>query len=157
MTEEFRTLRDDEIEIILNSPAMVAVLIAGADDDIDKDEIKSGIAFSEKKKLEEGEELAEYFSEVSTHFENVQNNYINDLPENLELRQNAITSYLRQLNGILPKIEEEISMKIYGFLLEMAKEVAQASGGVMGFNKTSKDEAAFTGLDMIKDPSENQY
>ena len=38
MVEEFKTLRDDEIEVLLDAPVLVSILIAGADDKIDKDE-----------------------------------------------------------------------------------------------------------------------
>jgi hypothetical protein len=153
MTEEFRTLRDDEIEILMNAPAIVAVLIAGADDDIDKHEIKAAIDFAQQKKLTEGEGLAEYFEEIAKNFEAVQESYINDLPNGLEVRQTAISSYLRQLNGVLPKIDKEMAVKIYSFLTELAKVVATASGGTFGFAKVSKEEAAYMELDMIHNPN----
>ena len=152
MTEEFRTLRDDEIEILMNAPAIVAVLIAGADDDIDKHEIKAAINFAQQKQLTEGEDLVEYFEEIAKNFEVVQQSYINDLPNGLEVRQTAISSYLRQLNGVLPKIDKEMAIKIYNFLTELAKVVASASGGVLGFSKVSKEEAAYMDLDMIHNP-----
>lgn len=153
MIDEFRTLRDDEIEILLSAPAMVAVLIAGADDDIDKHEVKAAIDFAQASKKTIGEPLIQFFEEVAKNFEDVQLGYINDLPNGLEVRQNAISSYLRQLNGIFPKIDKEVSIKVYQFLLDLAKAVAQASGGVLGFQKVSKEEAEFMSLDMIKDPS----
>lgn len=153
MTEEFRTLRDDEIEILMNAPAIVAVLIAGADDDIDKQEIKAAIDFAQQKKLTEGEDLVEYFEEIAKNFEAVQESYINDLPNGLEVRQSAISSYLRQLNGVFPKIDKEMAIKIYNFLTELAKVVASASGGTFGFAKVSKEEAAYMELDMIHNPN----
>jgi len=157
MIKEFPTLRDDEIEILLNAPVMVAVLIAGADDNIDSKEVKSAITFSGKKKNTEGKLLAEYFEAVGNNFKELQESYIKDLPEELEVRQATITSYLRQLNGIFPKIDLEVSVKIYQFLLELAKSVAIASGGVMGFNKISKEEAAYLKLEMIQNPVDNRY
>lgn len=157
MKEEFRTLRDDEIEILLKAPVMVAILIAGADDNIDKYEIKEAIAFSEKKKSSEKNFLSDYFNEVGDDFEKNLELYIRDLPKEIEIRQATITSYLRQLNGILPKIEVEVAVKFYEFLLELSKVVAKASGGVMGFNKISKEEAEFLHLEMIHNPTESEY
>jgi hypothetical protein len=153
MTEEFRTLRDDEIEILMNAPAIVAVLIAGADDDIDKNEIKAAIDFAQQKKFTEGEDLVEYFEEIAKNFETIQESYINYLPNGLEVRQTAISSYLRQLNGVLPKIDKEMAVKIYTFLTELAKVVAKASGGGFGFAKVSKEEASYIELDMIHNPN----
>lgn len=153
MNNVFRTLRDDEIEIVVNAPAMVAVLIAGADDDIDKDEIAEAIHYATTAK-HRYDKLGEYFEEIANQFEEVFKNYIADLPKVLDTRQHAITSYLRQLNGILPKVDPEIATQVYQFLLDLAKVVAEASGGIFGMKKVSKAEAQYMTLDMIDKPAD---
>lgn len=153
MVDVFRTLRDDEIEIMLNAPAMVAVLIAGADDDIDKDEIAEAIHYATTAK-HRYDKLGEYFEEVANKFESIFKDYIQDLPTDLDTRQHTITSYLRQLNGILPKVQPEVATQIHKFLLDQAKVVAEASGGIFGMKRISKAEAKYLPLDMIDKPAD---
>ncbi|UXX79130.1 hypothetical protein N7E81_17390 [Reichenbachiella carrageenanivorans] len=153
MTSVFRTLRDDEIEIVLNAPAMVAMLIAGADDDVDKDEIAEAIHYATTAK-HRYDKLGEYFQDVADKFEDIFKNYIEDLPDHLDTRQHAITSYLRQLNGILPKVQPEVASQLHQFLLDIAKVVAEASGGIFGVKKISKAEAKYLPLDMIEKPAD---
>ncbi|MDW3209808.1 MAG: hypothetical protein ABJQ37_15470 [Reichenbachiella sp.] len=153
MTSVFRTLRDDEIEIVMNAPAMVAMLIAGADDDVDKDEIAEAIHYATTAK-HRYDKLGEYFEDIANQFEDIFKNYISDLPTDLDTRQHTITSYLRQLNGILPKVEPEVAKQVHQFLIDLAKVVAEASGGVFGIKKISKAEAQWLPLDMIDKPAD---
>jgi len=153
MTSVFRTLRDDEIEIVWNAPAMVAMLIAGADDDVDKDEIAEAIHYATTAK-HRYDKLGDYFDDVADKFEDIFKNYIQDLPTGLDTRQHTITSYLRQLNGILPKLEPEVATQIHQFLLDLAKVIAEASGGIFGIKKISKDEAKYLPLEMIDKPAD---
>ena len=148
MDNLFRTLRDDEMDIVLNAPAMVAMLIAGADDDVDKDEISSAIKYATTAGNQYAH-LDEYFDKVAEKFEEIFKNYISDLPDDLDTRQHAITSYLRQLNGILPKVDEEVAAEFHKFLLDLARVVAESSGGIFGMKKVSKAEAKYLPLDMI--------
>lgn len=154
MIPEFNTLRDDEVEILMNSPAMVAVLIAGADDNIDKNEKASAINFATEMENEDHEHLGEFYSELADQFEDIFKGYVSDLHKMLDHREHAITAYLRQLNGILPKIDPEVAMAYYEFLLELAQKVATASGGMLGMAKVSKEEAAHLELEMIENPSD---
>lgn len=148
MNTVFRTLRDDEIEIVVNAPAMVALLVAGADDDVDQDEIREAIQYATNA-ADKYDLLGEYFEEVQAQFEEIFKSYISELPEDLETRQHTITSYLRQLNGILPKVRPEVGDQFHQFLLDLAKSVAEASGGIFGMKKISKAEAQYLTLDMI--------
>ena len=157
MTQEFRTLRDDEIEILLNSPAMVSVLIAGADEVIDDHEVAAAKKYAEKKGATDNDSLNEYFQAVAEKFDQTLSDYIKDLPTETTIRQDAISSYLRQLNGILPKIDKEIAIAFHASLLEISQVVAKASGGVLGFNKVSKEEDEYVTLDMIQNPAEFKY
>jgi hypothetical protein len=157
MIPEFNTLRDDEIEILMNSPSMVAVLIAGADDDIDKDEKKIAIKFVKSQTKNDEDSLGNFYKEMNEQFEETFNGYVADLHQLLDHREHAIVAYLRQLNSILPKLDPEVAIDYHQFLLELGKTVAGASGGVFGMAKVSKEEAAHLGLDMIEDPSDYEF
>ena len=50
MIAEFNQLDDAEIELLLKSPVLVCILIAGADGNIDQKEINEAIAVVKKQK-----------------------------------------------------------------------------------------------------------
>jgi len=155
MISEFSTLRDDEIEVLLNAPVYVAILIAGADGEIDKKEISQALDLAQGKQSREREQLIGYYKEVGVIFEDKFFKLTEELSSSVEERNSAITSELRKLNHILPKIDRNFSIKLVASLKDMAKKVAGASGGVLGYMSVSYEEAKLVELDMIKDPADH--
>jgi len=154
MISEFSTLRDDEIEVLLNAPVYVAILIAGADGEIDKKEVSQALDLAQGKQSREREQLIGYYKEVGTTFESKFFKLTEELSNSVEERNSTIISELRKLNHILPKIDHNFSVKLVASLKDMAKKVAGASGGVLGYMSVSYEEAKLVELDMIKDPSD---
>lgn len=152
MVEEFKTLRDDEIEVLLNAPVLVSVLVAGADDKIDKDEIAQAVEIANSKQARAREQLIEYYREVGKDFQSKFESYVKELPDNADSRSEIITTELRKLNHILPKLDRNFAIKLYASLKEMAKKVAEASGGILGYMSVSYEEAKLMELQMIEDP-----
>lgn len=153
MIEEFKTLRDDEIEVLLKAPVYVAVLIAGADSKIDKSEIEQAVKVAESKQSRAREQLLEFYKEVGAGFEDKLNHAIDELPSGVEERNEAITQELRKLNHILPKIDSAYAIKLHASLKDMAKKIAEASGGVLGYMSVSYEEAKLMDLPMLEDPN----
>ncbi|MEQ9289261.1 MAG: hypothetical protein RIG77_20205 [Cyclobacteriaceae bacterium] len=154
MISEFSTLRDDEIEVLLNAPVYVAVLIAGADGEIDKKEIKQALELAQGKQSRERAQLIDYYKEVGLGFESKFFKLTEELPDEVSDRNSSITTELRKLNHILPKIDHNFAVKLVASLKDMAKKVAGASGGVLGYMSVSYEEAKLVELDMIKDPAD---
>lgn len=152
MVEEFKTLRDDEIEILLDAPVLVSVLIAGADDKIDKTEISQAVEIANSKQARAREQLIEYYREVGVSFEEKFKKYVEELPDSSTARTDIITKELSKLNHILPKIDPTFAIKLYASLKDMGKKVAEASGGVLGYMSVSYEEAKLMELGMIEDP-----
>lgn len=153
MINEFSNLREEEIRILLDAPVYVAILIAGADGEIDKKEIKKACGVVRAPRSDKQAQLIEYYNEVSLDFENKFQQKLDSLPKSVEKRNGAITNELRKLNFILPKINNDYSIHLVASLRDMALKVAKASGGVLGLLSVSKEEAEFVELDMIKNPS----
>ena len=145
----FSTLRDDEIEILQNSPALVTILIAGADDKVDKSEVESAVKYLTKAK-DQYPVLIEYIENLKVLFKDSFQRQAAALPKPLEARQEVISTHLGKLSSILPKLDPECSKEIKRFLVDLGREVAGASGGVLGMNKISKAEAKYLPLDMIQ-------
>lgn len=157
MVQEFKRLRDDEIKILLDAPVLVSVLIAGADDKIDKNEIKQAVEIANSKQSRAREQLIEYYKEVGKDFQGKFMGVVGSLPNDAHSRSEEITRELRKLNHILPKVERNFAIKLHASLLDMAKKVAEASGGVLGYMSVSYEEAKMMELKMIDDPSEYKH
>lgn len=153
MINEFKTLRDDEIQVLLNAPVYVSILIAGADDEIDKSEITQAVEIANSKQARAREQLIDYYREVGNGFQEKFIKFVNEMPDSADGRSEIITKELRKLNHILPKIDVKFAIKLHASLKDMAKKVAEASGGVLGYMSVSYEEAKMMELKMIDDPS----
>lgn len=152
MIKEFENLREDEVQIMLDAPVYVAILIAGADGNIDKSERKEAINTARAKQSRAREQLVDYYKDVSERFESRFNELIDSLPSNVEERNKQIISELRKLNFIMPKLDKNFAIKLYASLKDLAKKIAEASGGVLGYLSVSYEEAKLMELKMINDP-----
>jgi hypothetical protein len=154
MINEFKILRDDEIAVLLKAPVLVSILIAGADDKIDKSEIAQAVDIANTKQSRAREQLIEYYREVGKDFHAKFEKFVEEMPDSADGRSEIITKELRKLNHILPKIENKFAIKLHASLKDMAKKVAEASGGVLGYMSVSYEEAKMMELKMIDDPSQ---
>ncbi len=153
MIPEFAKLREDEVEVLLKAPAYVSVLIAGADDNIDKNEIQKAIQIAKVKQMKAREVLLEYYKKVGERFEDDFMKMIEELPKSSSERGPIINKELRKLNVILPKVNNGFAVELYASLKDIAKKIAEASGGVLGYLSVSYEEAKLMELTMINDPS----
>lgn len=153
MINEIEYLKEEEKQLLLVAPVYVVILIAGADGNIDKAERKEAIEVARSKQSRAREQLIDFYKEVGDHFEENFNRLLNELPENVEERSKIINAELRKLNFILPKLDKTFSVKLYASLKELAKKIAEASGGILGYLSISYEESKLVELTMIKDPS----
>lgn len=153
MIPEFESLREDEIEVLLKAPVLVAILIAGADGKIDNAERKQAIEVARTKQSRAREQLVDYYKEVGQDFEQKFNKLIDELPSGTEERNKAITIELRKLNFILPKTNLNFHIKLVASLKDLAKKIAESSGGVLGYLSVSYEEAKLMELRMLRDPA----
>lgn len=153
MIKEFENLREDEIQVLFKAPVYVAILIAGADGNIDKSERKEAVDIAHLKQSRSREQLVEFYKIVGEDFEGKFNRLLTELPNDANERAEAIGAELRKLNFIFPKIDKNFSVKLYASLKELAKKIAEASGGILGYLSISYEEQKLIELKMIKDPS----
>ncbi|MFT7232888.1 MAG: hypothetical protein ACI8TA_002106 [Cyclobacteriaceae bacterium] len=153
MIKELEKLREDEIAVLLKAPVYVTILIAGADGEIDKNERKEAIELARIKQSKSREKLGQYYKEVGESFEQWFNELLTELPSSAEERNQIITSELRKLNFILPKIDKYFGIELHASLKDIAKKIAESSGGVLGYLSISFEESKLVELKMINDPS----
>ncbi|MDH5381937.1 MAG: hypothetical protein OEW75_13850 [Cyclobacteriaceae bacterium] len=153
MIVEFEVLEQEDIDLLLKTPLYVSILIAGADGKIDKNELNEAISLSKIKQTKARKELIEYYKEVGNHFEDKLKVLINSLPSGHEQRNKFISDELTKVGTILTKIDNHFAKELYVSLKDMAKKVAEASGGILGYMSVGYEESKFVDLKMIKDPS----
>ncbi len=151
MIPEFEPLREDEIQVMLQAPVYVAILIAGADGKIDKSERREAIEVARSKQSRSREQLHEFYKVVGEKFEENFTTLIDELPSGTDARISAITTELRKLNFILPKVDKNFAVKYHASLKDLAKKIAEASGGVLGYLSVSYEESKLMELKMIKE------
>lgn len=153
MLSQFSTLSASEYEVLMKSPFLVCILIAGADNDIDKREIKKAIDLTNKKQKKAKSALFTFYQEVGQDFEDKLKVVLQNFPLDKEERTRRLAQELTQLNAVLSKIERTLAVEFYNSIRELASEVARSSGGLLGLNSVGKEEAELLELSMVKNPA----
>jgi hypothetical protein len=153
MIKEFDTLTNHEIELMLKTPLMVCILVAGADGHIDRKEIKGAIELAKKKQKRARAQLLEYFQIMGEDFEDKLKIVMQGYPMDVEKRTIRLIEELGELNSILPKLDREFAGAFYESVKGIARVIAESSGGLLGIKKVGEEEARYVELPMIKNPN----
>ena len=143
-------LSTEEVNLVLNTPALVSLLIGGADNNFDNEEKERAKKIVAFRKTTGDPLLFEYFNLVEETFENeiqiLSERYSGDVLE----RNSKITEELVKLNEVLPKMDHNYANALLQNWRTLAKGVAEASGGFLGMFEESSEEAHLVGLKMIE-------
>jgi hypothetical protein len=153
MIPAFDTLSDPEVEVMLRSPMLVCILIAGADGTIERKEIQKAVYVAEKKTTKSKPSLLEYYRTVHEDFEDKLKIVMQGLPVEVGERNKRIVEELSSLNAIFKKLDKNFVKDFHWSLKFMAKKIASSSGGLLGIKKVGEEEERFVDLPMIKVPS----
>ncbi len=153
MIPEFAELTQEEVEIMYAMPIYVAVLIAGADGKIDNTEIRKAVSLANLKKKKARKELIDYYHAVNTDYEDKLKMAIANFPADYKEREKLLIEEIKKVNDIFPKLERSFAIKLYASFKEIAKQIAEASGGVFGYMSIGYEESKLIDLKMIKDPA----
>jgi hypothetical protein len=150
MIKEFENLDDGEVELMIKAPILACILVAGADGEIDKKEIREAITFVRKNA---SGTLSEYFREVSQDFEDKLKILIQSYPYESTQRDPLIIQELTGLNRLWLKLDKRFSIPFYQMLKKLAEKVASSSGGILGIRTVAAAEARYMNLPMLGDPA----
>lgn len=153
MIPEFDKLTEEEVELLLSAPILVSILIAGADNEIDKSETKQAVNISKDKQKRARASLIDYYKKVGENFEDKLKVMIQNYPVDAKSRNPLLMEELEKLNDILPKLDDQFAIELYESLKDIAKKIAEASGGVLGYMAIGYEESKLIGLNMIDDPT----
>jgi len=97
--------------------------------------------------------LIGFYNEANENFEDKFKMAIANLPSNTKDRQNVLVKKLKESNEIFRRLPKKYAISLYASLKEIAKKIAEASGGVFGYMAIDFEESKLIDLKMIKDPS----
>lgn len=146
-------LSEEEKLFLQKTPVLVAILIAGADNKIDKSEIKEALRISRYKPIKARSLLKDFYSTIGDEFEYNLIEEIASLPREARKRTPRIMEELEKLNSILPKLDRKFAIQFYESMKDIAKRIAKASGGVLGYISVDYEESKLMELKMIKNPA----
>ena len=148
MTEYFKVLSPEEFDQLKDAISLITVYIAGADGDIDDDEIQWAEKVTNIRSYNLPEGLKGFYQEVGTEFADKLDQLKTSL-STVEARNEAAETRLSALNPILAKLSPKLGAELYKSYKSFAKHVAKASGGFFGFFSIGPKEAALLDLEMI--------
>ncbi|MBS1517757.1 MAG: hypothetical protein JSS91_06690 [Bacteroidetes bacterium] len=149
MISEFRNLNREEIELMLDAPALVTLLIAGADGNIEQKQIDWGSKITHFRAKDEDSIMQSYYAEVEKTFDDTLAQYISAFPTDIEERAGIINKELSKINDILPKLSREFAKEFYEDMRTLSKQIAKATGGIWGYGSISAAEQKYLDLEII--------
>lgn len=152
MDMHYQHLNQDEIQLLQTAPALVTLMVAGSDGAYKEDEIARGMDITRWKKVHARPDLLQFYDDVRQHFSADLEKLRRDLPRDSNERYRLISERLRELNPILYKLDKPFAEQYYASLRELARQVAEASGGVLGYLSVGYNESKVINLPMIDDP-----
>ena len=138
--DQFKDLTDREATLVYQTPALVTILVAAADNDIDEKETGWAKKVMGYRQSIGDETLFEYYELAENSFETSLQALVNRGDGNQE-RLSYITAQLTELNDVLKKLDREYARKLVKSWRSLAAQIAKADGGFMGFGTVSHQEA----------------
>ncbi len=151
MIKEFSNLPSVDVELLYEVPLLITVLIAGADDNIDKDETNWAERISNYRRMNRPASLNDYYGEIAHQFQGKLERIIERFPPDVDKRAREIGHELKKLNVILEELPQIFAYELYTSYRTFAKQVAKASGGFLGFGAVSYEESKWVDLPMIRE------
>lgn len=148
-------LSEDEIAELHLIPVWISILIAGADNKIDKNEFNKSIQIANQKQKTENHLIIDYYKTVAAKFAVNLKGYIALMPKDKAERVDFLLKKLKRVNYFFPKLEKDFSCQLYLSFRDFAYKVAHASGGFFGLLSVSFAESQYIDLKMMDDPSKS--
>lgn len=145
----FETLTQDELLHLEDAIPQIAVLIAGADGNIDAEEKAWADKLTEIRSYASDAVLHEFYHDIHVNFPIKFNDLVNNLPADTTTRQQVLSDNLSHLNPVLAKLDPRVAHHLYVSYTSFAKSIAEASGGILRFGTISQAEKKWIGLPMI--------
>lgn len=149
MIYHFEAVNREEYGKLKSALALITVLVAGADKNIDQEETEWAEKLTKIRSYANDDTLHEFYKDLGVTFHDDLIELINKLPGDVDRRREAIEEKLGELNPIMAKLPAKIGALLYDSYVTFAKHVAKSSGGFLGFGSISANESKVMELDTI--------
>ncbi len=149
MIYHFEAVNREEYGKLKGALALITVLVAGADKNIDQEETEWAEKLTKIRSYANDDTLHEFYKDLGVTFHDDLIELINKLPGDVDRRREAIEEKLGELNPIIAKLPAKIGALLYDSYVTFAKHVAKSSGGFLGFGSISANESKVMELDTI--------
>ena len=145
----FDQLSKEEIDALVEAPALITILVGAADGDLDREERTWSERLLRSRTYNNPKTLNEFYRVVVEGFWVKVHSEMAHLPEDPEARNTEISTRLERINPILAKLDLQLAADLYKGFLGLAEETAEASGGFLRIGAISAEEARWVKLPMI--------
>jgi len=149
MIKGFEPLSETQFQVTKDAIAWITLLVATADGEMDEEEQKWAAKITKIRGYHNPNEFTEYYEEVGKEYSDKLAAMMNNLPADAGERNGILTRKLKQLNAILPLLQNNLGHLLLKDYKSFAHHVAKSSGGFLGFFSVSKEEASLIDLPMI--------
>jgi len=151
MIEGFEALNKEQFETTKEAVSWITILIASADGEIRQNETGWAEKLTEIRSYSSPMDIDYFYKEVDKDFSEKLSQMLERMPSDRTERMELLSRKLRQLNDILPKMDNKSAVRLYKSYKSFAKHVAKASGGFLGFFSVSSEEKDLIDLPMINE------
>jgi hypothetical protein len=145
----FTSLSQEELQHLQDAIPQIAILIAGADGNIDAEEREWADKLTNIRAYAGDKVLHEYYETVHANFSIRFNDMLKILPTNTAERQQILSENLSHLNAVLAKLDPRVAYHIYKSFVTYAKSIAEETGGFFRFGAISAEEKKWVNLPML--------
>lgn len=149
MIDSFQQLSKEEIDALVEAPALITILIGAADGELDQEEKTWSERLLRARTYNKPKELNEFYRVVVEGFWARVQSEITHLPIDTSARNEKLSERLAALNPILAKLDPELAADLYKGFVGLAEETAKASGGFLRIGAISADEHKWVKLPML--------
>lgn len=149
MLEGFQHLNGADIEALVQAPALITILVGGADGELDHQELVWTERLLRTRTYSKPNLINDYYRVVAEGFRQKIERLLAELPVETETRNLQIAEKLGALNPILAQLEIHLAASLYKSFVSLAQETAKSSGGFLRIGAISAAEYQWVKLPML--------
>lgn len=147
---EFKQLSEKEAQLMFKAPALITIMIAASDGKIEAKETDWASKVVQYREHIGDEDLFSYYHVVEENFDHLLDSILAESVVGTQERVAKASADLEKTAAIFGKLNHHYAAKLLASWKSFAKQIAKASGGVLGFGSISAQEEHLIELPMIK-------
>jgi hypothetical protein len=150
MHSQLDKLTSEEKQSVLYAPALITILIASADGEIDEKEVTWAEKVTKFRTETAHHSLTEYYELVAATFHTDFAYLLKGFSIDSKERMAQVSAALSALNAPLSKIDEDMKERLLESFRTFARSVAETNEGILGFFMNNVEEEKVIKLEMLK-------